>query len=182
MALLPIFTYGDPVLRRKSLPVADVDDRIRELAADMIETMYDAEGVGLAAPQVGHSIRMLVADGALYDLPEDAEEYDGSGARAFINPVIEESWDEWKFDEGCLSVPGIRAEIVRPEAIRLRYTDIEGQEHVEEFHGIWSRILQHEIDHLDGKLFVDYLSPMRRSLIMKKLKEIARDARARITV
>jgi len=174
MALLPIRIYGDPILRRKSAPVTQVDDRIRELAHDMIETLYDAPGVGLAAPQVGVSIRMLVADATRQD--------GGDGPRVFINPEILESWDEWEYDEGCLSVPGVSAEIIRPEAIRVRFQDEQGRPREEEFHRLWSRVLQHEIDHLDGKLFVDYLSPMRRALVLKKLRELARESKARMSL
>jgi peptide deformylase len=174
MALLNIRLYGDPILRRKCAAVAEVDDEIRRLAADMIDTMYDASGVGLAAPQIGRTIRMLVADASHRE--------GGAGPRAFINPVILESWGEWNFDEGCLSVPGISAEIVRPEGIRLRFQDETGEWREEEFHRLWSRVLQHEIDHLDGKLFVDYVSPMRRALLMKKLKELARESKTRMAL
>lgn len=171
---LEVLVYGDPVLRRKSAPIEAITAEIRQLAQDMIETMYVEEGVGLAAPQVGRSIRMLVADA---EFDEETRP-----ARVFINPEILESSGEWKFDEGCLSVPGIRAEIVRPEMIRLRYQDLDGNVHEDEMHEIWARVLQHEIDHLDGKLFVDYLSPIKRSLIMKKLKALAKESKGRITV
>jgi len=174
MALLPIRLYGDPILRRKSSPIPEVTEELRELAADMIETMVDAPGVGLAAPQVGRSIRMLVADATGHD--------GGDGPRVFINPEILEAWDEWLFDEGCLSVPGLSAEIVRPEGIRLRFQDTAGAVREEEFHRLWARVLQHEIDHLDGKLFVDYLSPMRRALLLKKLKELARESKTRVAL
>jgi peptide deformylase len=173
MARLTIHLYGDPILRRKAEPVPVVDDEIRQLAADMVETMYDANGVGLAAPQVGRSIRMLVAD---------ASHHDGAGGpRAFINPEIVDSWDEWIYDEGCLSVPGLTAELVRPEAVLVRFHDEQGQLHEEEFHQLWARVLQHEIDHLDGKLFVDRMSPMRRALVEKKLRELSRESKTRIS-
>ena len=174
MALRTIRLYGDPILRRKAVPVGIIDEEIRTLARDMIETMHDAPGVGLAAPQVGRSIRMLVADASAAD--------GGDGARVFINPVILESRGEWEYDEGCLSVPGLTAVLVRPEAVRVRFQDEHGKEREEEFHRLWSRVLQHEIDHLDGKLFVDYLSPMRRALILKKLKELARESKARVSL
>lgn len=174
MSLLRIYTYGDPILRKKAAPIETVDDEIRKLSVDMIATMYDAEGVGLAAPQIGRSIRMLVAD---------ASHHDGDGGpRAFINPVILESWDEWSFDEGCLSVPGLSAELVRPEAIRLRFQDEQGEERIEEFHQLWARVLLHEIDHLDGKLFIDYLSPMRRALILKKLRALEKDSKTGVSL
>ena len=174
MALLPVRIYGDPILRKKSVPVAKVDAEIRQLSRDMIETLYDASGVGLAAPQVGRSIRMLVADASHHD--------GGNGPRVFINPEIVESWDEWEYDEGCLSVPGVSAEIVRPEGVRVRFLDDEGRLQEEEFHRLWSRVLQHEIDHLDGRLFVDYLSPMRRALLLKKLKELAKESKTRLAL
>ena len=169
MATLPIRLYGDPILRRKAAPVAVIDDEIRRLAADMVETMFDSNGVGLAAPQVGLSLRLLVADATHRD--------GGAGPRVFINPEILESWDEWLYDEGCLSLPGLSAELVRPEAIRLRFQDETGAWHEEEFHELWSRVLQHEIDHLDGKLFVDRMSPMRRALLEKRLRELVKESK-----
>lgn len=174
MALLTIRLYGDPVLRRKAEPVAVVDGEIRALAANMVETMYDANGVGLAAPQVGRPVRMLVADATHHD--------GGDGPRVFINPEILEAWGEWSFDEGCLSLPGLTAELVRPEAIRLRFFDELGREREEEFHQLWSRVLQHEIDHLDGRLFVDRMSPMSRALIEKRLRELAKESKTRISL
>ena len=174
MALLPIRIYGDPILRRRSLDVPEVNAEIRDLARDMIDTMYEADGVGLAAPQVGRSIRMLVADASHRD--------GGGGARVFINPIIVESWGEWSFDEGCLSVPGLSAELVRPEAVRVRFQDESGALCEEEFHRVWARVLQHEIDHLEGKLFVDYLSPIKRALIMKKLKQLQKDSKTGISL
>jgi peptide deformylase len=169
MAILPIRLYGDPILRRRSAPVAAVDDRVRRLAVDMMETMEEANGVGLAAPQVGLSWRLLVADASHRD--------GGGGPRLFVNPEIIESWDEWLFDEGCLSLPGLSAELVRPEAIRLRFQDETGTEREEEFHQLWARVLQHEIDHLDGRLFVDRMSPMRRSLLGRRLREMAKESK-----
>lgn len=174
MALLPIRIYGDPVLRRKSEPVLVIDDEIRTLIADMIETMYDSEGVGLAAPQVGRSIRLLVADATHRD--------GGEGPRAFINPEILESWDEWMYDEGCLSVPGLSAELIRPEAVRVKFQDETGAWREEEFHQLWGRVLQHEIDHLNGKLFVDYLTPIRRQIILKKLKALQKESKSGISL
>jgi peptide deformylase len=171
MALLNIRIYGDPVLRKRAEPIREITPAIRTLASDMLETMFDAPGVGLAAPQVGQSIRMVTVD---------AGRSDGEAPRVFINPEILEAWSEWTFDEGCLSIPGVTAEIVRPEAIRVRFQDLEGRWHEEEMHQLWARVLQHEIDHLNGKLFVDYLSPMRRALLTKKLKGLARESRSRV--
>ncbi len=169
MAILPIRIYGDPILRRKAAPVAAVDDVIRRLSADMVETMFDSNGVGLAAPQVGRSLRLLVADATHRD--------GGDGPRVFINPEIVEAWDEWVYDEGCLSLPGLSAELARPEAIRLRFQDETGRQREEEFHQLWARVLQHEIDHLDGKLFVDRMSPMRRALLDKRLRELVKESK-----
>jgi peptide deformylase len=174
MAQLPIRIYGDPILRRKAAPVERFDEELRQLGRDMIETMILAPGVGLAAPQVGLSIRLLVADGSRHEGDKPP--------RIFVNPEILEAWSEWTYDEGCLSVPGLTAELTRPEAIRLRFQDENGTLHEEEFHGLWARVLQHEIDHLNGKLFVDYMSPMRRAMIMKKLRDLAKESKGRITV
>ncbi len=174
MALLPIRLYGDPVLRKKSVRVEPVDDEIRTLASDMIETMYESSGVGLAAVQVGRTIRMLVADATAHD--------GGSGPRVFINPEILEASGEWTYDEGCLSVPGITAELTRPEMVRVRFQDTTGEAREEVFHRLWGRVLQHEIDHLDGKLFIDYMSSMRRALAMKKLREIQKESKARVAL
>jgi peptide deformylase len=174
MALIPIRLYGDPVLRKKSVRVERVDDEIRSFGRDLIETMYEENGVGLAAPQVGRSIRMLAADATHHD--------GGDGPRVFVNPEILESWGEWEFDEGCLSIPGITAVLIRPEGIRVRFQDLSGETFEEEFHRLWARVLQHEIDHLDGKLFVDYMSAMKRSMIMKKLRELAKESKSRVSL
>jgi len=168
MALLPIRLYGDPVLRQKSKPVEKVDGDILGLALDMLETMHDADGIGLAAVQVGRPIRMLVTD--------IADRAPKGASKIYINPEILDAAGESVYDEGCLSVPGINAEITRPEEILLRFTDGKGREREEQVDGLLARVLQHEIDHLDGKLFVDYLSPVRRALIMKKLKELQRES------
>jgi peptide deformylase len=117
---------------------------------------------------------MLVADASYTE--------GGPGPRVFVNPEILESWGEWVYDEGCLSIPGITAEITRPEAIRVRFLDLQGRVHEEEMHRLWARVLQHEIDHLDGKLFTDYLSPMRRALLMKKLREIQKESKDRVSL
>lgn len=162
MALLPIRLYGDPILRTKSKQVEKVDDDLLAFALDMLETMHDADGIGLAAIQVGRPVRMLVAD--------VGERAPKGTPKIFINPFIVEAIGETIFDEGCLSVPGVSAEITRPEQIVLRYTDGRGKGREELFDDLLSRVLQHEIDHLDGKLFVDYLSPLRRAIVMKKLR------------
>lgn len=168
MAILPIRLYGDPVLRTKSQPVEKVDDALIRFALDMIETMKDADGIGLAAIQVGRPIRMLVADVGTR-APKGV-------SKIFINPRIIEAIGECDYDEGCLSVPGVNAEITRPEKIVVRFTDGKGNEREDMFDELLARVLQHEMDHLDGKLFVDYLSPLRRAMVMKKLLMLQRQS------
>jgi len=168
MALLPIRLYGDPVLRQISKPVETVDTAVLGFALDMLETMHEADGIGLAAVQVGHPIRMLVAD--------VGERAPKSASKIYINPSIVQTMGESVYDEGCLSVPGINAEITRPEEIVVRFTDGKAKEREERIDGLLARVLQHEMDHLDGKLFVDYLSPVRRALIMRKLKELQKQS------
>lgn len=169
MALLDIKVYGDPILRKLAKPVETVDDEIRALVEDMLETMYEAEGIGLAAPQIGRSIRLLVAD-------TQQRGADARGPLALVNPVIKSTEGEWVFDEGCLSLPGISAEIKRAKTVRVEYTTPDGERKEEVFDDLLGRVVLHEMDHLDGKLFVDYLSSMRRAMILKKLKKIAKEA------
>lgn len=171
MALLPVRIYGDPVLRTKSEPIREVEESHLSLALDMIETMHHEEGIGLAAVQIGRPIRMLVAD--------VGERAPKGVSKIFINPEIVETSGEWRFDEGCLSIPGITAEIVRPERIRLRYVDGKGAEREDVFDELLARVLQHEIDHLNGTLFVDYLGEVERAAIWNKLRELERESRRR---
>jgi peptide deformylase len=168
MALLPIRLYGDPMLRQISKPIEKIDGEILGYALDMLETMHEADGIGLAAVQVGRPIRMLVAD--------VGDRAPKGASKIYINPVIVQTMGESVYDEGCLSVPGINAEITRPEEIVVRFTDGKGRDRDERIDGLLARVLQHEVDHLDGKLFVDYLSPVRRALIMRKLKEIQKQS------
>lgn len=180
--ILPIVAYGDPVLRKKAALIQKGTVDVKTLADNMFETMYAASGVGLAAPQIGQSIRMFVVDGTPMNDDEDPNdpdnEYDPSLVgfkKVFINPeIIEEDGDDWAFEEGCLSIPGIRNDVYRPEWIKVRYFDVDWNEHVEEYDGIAARIIQHENDHLDGKLFTDYMSPLKRQLLKKKLADITR--------
>lgn len=160
MAIFPIRTYGDPVLRTPTTPVGDVDDSVRKLVADLIETMYDAPGVGLAANQIGVSRRVAVFDA-----------HDGEGARVMINPVVVETAGELEFEEGCLSVPGRYWPIVRPEFARVRALDLDGNE--VEYAGVdlMGRVLQHEIGHLDGGLLIDHLAKRVRKKALKELRE-----------
>ena len=161
MAKLTILEFPDPRLRKKAVPIAAVDDALRTLIDDMFETMYDAPGIGLAATQVDVHRRLLVADVSS----------DKTDPHVFINPEILEKDGVTVTEEGCLSVPGYYEEVERAEHIKVRYLDRDGAETVEEFVGLLAVCVQHEIDHLDGKLFVDYLSEAKRQRIRKKLEK-----------
>jgi peptide deformylase len=167
MAIRPIVEVPDPLLRQISTPVEKVDDEVRALIADMFETMYDAPGIGLAAIQVGVPKRILVID-----LQEPKEEGGDPvrDPRVFINPEIVQSSDqEVPYTEGCLSVPDQYAEVDRPDGIRARWLDEQGKVHEEEIEGLLATCLQHEMDHLEGVLFIDHLSRLKREMILKKL-------------
>src|SRR3954465_12390769 len=167
MAQLPIVEVPDPRLRQISSRVEKVDDEVRALVADMFETMYEAPGIGLAAIQVGVPKRILVID------LQEPEEEDGEpirDPRVFINPEILESSDQdVPYTEGCLSVPDQYAEVERPDRIRARWLDLDGAAHEEEIEGLLATCLQHEMDHLEGILFIDHLSRLKREMILKKL-------------
>ncbi len=165
MATRPIVIYGDPVLREKAEPVKEINRDIKELVADMIATIQDANGLGLAAPQVGVSKRIFIADLSALDLAESI--------RVFINPEILESTGEVVLEEGCLSFPGIYQKISRPEKVKIRATDIEGNLFEMETSGMMARAILHEFDHLEGKLFIDYLSSISRALMKGKLKKLS---------
>ncbi len=170
MAILPILEVPDPRLRRISEPVAAVTDEIRTLIADMFETMYDAPGIGLAAAQVDVPIRLLVMD--LGDGPEDAEGNPGPNPRVFINPeILEPSEDHSVFNEGCLSVPDQYADVERPAHVRARWMDEHGVQHDAQLDGLLSTCLQHEMDHLNGILFIDHLSRLKRDMVLKKIEK-----------
>jgi len=167
MAIRPIVEVPDPRLREISKPVDKVDDEVRALVSDMFETMYDAPGIGLAAIQVGVPKRILVID---LQEPEEEEGEPVKDPRVFINPEIVESSDqEVPYTEGCLSVPDQFAEVDRPERIRARWLDIDGKQRDEEIVGLLATCLQHEMDHLNGILFIDHLSRLKRQMILKKL-------------
>jgi len=172
MALLPIRLFGDPILRARAREVETVDDDLRRLADDMIETMRDAEGVGLAANQVGDLRRILVVDFQ----PITGEQ----SAEAFINPRIVERQGSMLSEEGCLSIPDVREEIERTEEVTVAYTDLQGGERSVEAAGLLSAVLQHEIDHLDGILITNRVSPTRRAMLRGTLKRIARGAAQRM--
>ncbi len=176
--ILPIIAYGDPVLRKRAKHIEPGSVDVKTLSGNMFETMYAASGVGLAAPQIGQSIRMFVVDGEPLNENEPEEDIDKNligFKKVFINPeIIEEAGEDWGFEEGCLSIPGIRGEVFRPEIIVIRYFDTDWNQHEEEYEGMAARIIQHEYDHLDGKLFTDYLPTLRRQLIKKKLADITK--------
>ncbi|MBN2008936.1 peptide deformylase [candidate division KSB1 bacterium] len=165
MASHRIVRFGNPILRIKAQPIQEISDELKKLADDMVETMIHGEGIGLAAPQISRSIAMFVIHMGLIE--ENGE------PMAVINPEIIETKGEISYEEGCLCIPDIREEVKRPEIIHVKYMDIEGREHEEEFGGYKARVFQHEIDHLNGVLFVDRLGSMKRKLLQKQLKQIA---------
>jgi peptide deformylase len=159
--ILPIITIPDPVLRKTAEPIERVDDALRRLMDDMLATMYDAPGVGLAAPQIGISRRLIVMDAARDDEPR--------APIVMVNPEILERSEELRLhEEGCLSIPEVTADVERPARTRVAYLDREGKPQEAELEGILSTIVQHEIDHLNGVLFIDYLSRLKRDMIVKK--------------
>jgi peptide deformylase len=182
--IYPIVAYGDPVLkaRAKDIPADFPADELLKLIADMYETMYYANGVGLAAPQIGKSVRLFVIDSSpMTDDDEDDDAPAETGIkRAFINPVmLTESGEEWPFEEGCLSIPGIRERVYRQPDIVIRYEDENRQVHEEAFSGMTARVIQHEYDHLEGVLFTDKISAFKKQIIKNKLTRIAKgDAKA----
>jgi peptide deformylase len=176
MAILPILEAPDPRLRVKSAPVDTVDDDLRALIADMFETMYDAPGIGLAAIQVGVAKRVLVID------LQEPEEEDGEPVRkpmVFINPELSEEAEEHSvYSEGCLSVPDQFADVERPTSLRARWLDEKGVAHDERIEGLLATCLQHEMDHLEGILFIDHLSRLKREMVLKKLEKARKAKKA----
>lgn len=169
--VLPIVAYGHPNLRKVSTEIDKDYEGLDELIEDMFETMYESDGVGLAAPQINKNIRLFIVDASPYekDMPELRD-----FKKVFINPVIiEEEGNEWEFNEGCLSIPDIREEVVRKPNVRIQYYDRDFKFHDETFDGIAARIIQHEYDHLEGVLFVDRVSNLRKMLLKRKLNDIS---------
>lgn len=166
-----IVLYGDPVLKKRAREIdqeGTVD--VKQLSEDMFETMRAASGIGLAAPQIGKSIRMFVVDAS----PLEDEEI-GDFRQVFINPeIVEENGEEWPFEEGCLSIPGVREDVTRNEKLLIRFFDENWVAHEEEYDGMKARIIQHEYDHLNGVLFTDYLSPLKKRLLKGKLGNISK--------
>ena len=177
--IYPIVAYGDPVLRKVTVDI-DKSYDVKKLSEDMFETMYNAKGVGLAAPQIGLNLRMFVVDGRPFNEGEDMKERDKDPSlidfkKIFINAeILEEDGDDWAFEEGCLSIPDVREDIYRPEYVTIRYFDVDWNEHTEEYEGLAARIIQHEYDHIDGILFTDHLNPVRKRMLKNKLAKITK--------
>ena len=167
MTIKPLIILPDPILRQASKPIETVDGEVKKLAADMLETMYDAPGIGLAAIQIGVPCRMLVLD--------VSKEGEDKTPLVFINPEIISSSDERSvYEEGCLSIPDYYAEVERPAKIKVRHLDAEGREQVTEADGLLATCLQHEIDHLNGILFIDHISKLKREMVIRKFTKAAK--------
>lgn len=173
MAIKPIVLLPDPILRQNSKPIERVDDELRGFADDMLETMYDAPGIGLAAIQVGEPLRMLVLD-----VSKEEEE---NQPHVFINPEIVATGDAPStYEEGCLSIPDYYAEVERPATVTVEYLDREGKQQTMEADGIMATCLQHEIDHLNGVLFIDHISKLKRDMVVKKFTKLAKQRGAKL--
>ena len=179
--ILPIVAYGDPILKKEAQSIEKTYLKLNELIENMFETMYAALGVGLAAPQIGLSIRLFILDASPFAEKEEDEEIDPKAIglenfkKVFINPIIEkEEGEEWGFNEGCLSIPKIREEVFRQEVIHITYYDEKFKLHKEKYDGYAARIIQHEYDHIQGILFTDHLSTLKRKLLAKKLSNISK--------
>jgi len=171
MAILPILTIPDPILRKKAKPIERVDAELRRLVDDMLATMYEAPGIGLAAPQLGILRRLIVMDPAKDDAPKSPI--------VMVNPeILERSQEMRVHEEGCLSIPDFTAEIERPAKTRVSYVDPQGKKKEAELEGIWSTLVQHEIDHLNGVLFIDYLSRLKRDMVVRKFTKQKRTEKA----
>ena len=182
--VLPIVVYGDPVLRKVGVDIEKNHEGLEQLIADMFETMYAANGVGLAAPQVGKAIRLFIVDATPFaDVDEDEEsEFTAKELallknfkKVFINArLLDETGEEWKFNEGCLSIPKLREDVLRKPNIKIEYYDQHFKKHTEEYEGLIARVIQHEYDHIQGVLFTDKISPLKRTLIAGKLTDISK--------
>ena len=183
--VLPIVVYGDPVLRKVGVDIDKNYEGLDQLIKDMFETMYKAKGVGLAAPQVGKAIRLFIVDTEPFaetDEDDDDDEFTPEQKKelkvfkkVFINAhILNEEGEEWKFSEGCLSIPKIREDVSRQAEIEIEYYDEKFKKHVEKYDGIIARVIQHEYDHINGKLFTDKISPFKRKMLSGKLNDIAK--------
>lgn len=177
--ILPILAYGDPVLRKKGRVIDEDYPKLDELLEHMFETMYEASGIGLAAPQIGRSIRLFLVDASPFEDDEELSEEERASLaklkKVFINAqIVEEKGDEWAFNEGCLSIPEVREDVFRQPDIVIEYQDENFKQHKDTFTGIAARIIQHEYDHIEGILFTDKLSPLKKRLIKGKLANISK--------
>ncbi|CAA0230370.1 peptide deformylase [Tenacibaculum maritimum] len=177
--ILPIVAYGDPVLRKVGEKIDENYPDLEKLISNMKETMYNASGVGLAAPQIGKSIRLFVIDASPFADDEDLKESDREALKnfnkVFINAqIVEEQGEEWAFNEGCLSIPNVREDVFRKETITIEYEDENFKKHTETLSGLAARVFQHEYDHIEGVLFTDKLSSLKKRLIKKKLENISK--------
>jgi peptide deformylase len=168
--IYPIVMYGDPVLRQRAKDIEQGTD-LKQLIEDMFETMHAASGIGLAAPQIGKGIRLFIVDGSALEDEEGMDNF----RKAFVNPqIVEEDGTPWDFEEGCLSIPHIREKVSRKERLKIRYYDENWAQHEEVYDGMKARIIQHEYDHIEGKLFVDYLPALKKRLLKGKLADISK--------
>ncbi|HSQ47339.1 MAG TPA: peptide deformylase [Lutibacter sp.] len=177
--ILPIIAYGDPVLRKMGVDIDKEYPNLNELIENMKETMINARGVGLAAPQIGKAIRLFIVDTSPFgedeDLNDKEREYLGNFKKVFINAkILKEDGDEWAFNEGCLSIPGITEDVFRQEKITLEYFDENFEKHTEVIDGMAARVIQHEYDHIEGVLFIDKIASLTRRLIKKRLENISK--------
>ncbi len=177
--ILPILAYGDPILRKKGKKIAKEFPKLDVILENMFETMYSAKGVGLAAPQIGLAIRLFIIDTTPFENDEEysvkEREFLSTFKQVFINPkIVEETGDEWAFNEGCLSIPDIREDIFRNEDVKIEYYDEDFKKHTKKFNGIVARIIQHEYDHIEGVLFTDKLTPLKKRLLKGKLANISK--------
>lgn len=178
--ILPIIAYGAPVLRKVANDIDKNYPNLQQFISDMWETMEASNGVGLAAPQVNRDVRVFVVDSTLIfenmDESEIAKYGDAPGIRkVFINAhIVELDGEEWVYNEGCLSIPKIREDVSRPDKVTIRYMDENFTEHTETFSGITGRVIQHEYDHIEGKLFIDYMKPLRKKMLQSKLNDITK--------
>jgi peptide deformylase len=171
--ILPIYAYGQPVLKKTAVPIATDYPDLAKLLADMWETMYHADGVGLAAPQIGLGIRLFVADTTQVDRKEPLAPHDEPFKRVFINPQMVSLSDALcPYEEGCLSIPDVRGDVDRPDMIRIKWLDEQFVEHEAEFGGINARVIQHEYDHLEGVLFTERLKPLKKRFAQRRLEAI----------
>jgi len=182
--VLPIVVYGDPVLRKVCVDIEKTHENLAQIIKDMYETMYQANGVGLAAPQVNKAIRLFIVDASPFAEVEEDEEPEFSAEemmqmkdfkKTFINAkIIEETGEEWKFNEGCLSIPKIREDVLRKPKLTIEYVDENFKKYTETYDGLIARVIQHEYDHIEGVLFTDKINPFKRKLISGKLTDISK--------